>query len=298
MSQRTNTNTNTKPRTESGRTESGRTESGRTESGRTESGRTESEWAMTPAGADLLKRGVAELDLDDADIESQLSQFSDLLHLLQEGNRKINLTALKTEQDIILKHFVDSLSCLRGGYLDATSDTTLSLSVADIGTGAGFPSLPLAMLRPQAHFTPIDSVGKKVEFVRATAESLGLSNVAAVVGRAETLGQQPSYRAQFDRVVVRAVAALPILVELALPLLKVGGVLVAQKGPIAEDELQAGRMAAREVGGMIREIDSFSLPLQGDARTLIIVEKTAATPVKYPRREGVPNQLPLFWNSK
>lgn len=245
---------------------------------------------MTPEGEALLRQGAAELGLN---VDAQVPAFTALLDLLVEANSRVNLTALKTESDIVLKHFVDSLSCLRGGHLDGEG-----LRVLDIGTGAGFPSLPLAIMNPQTDFTPLDSIRKKIDFVRAAAASLNLTNVSPQVGRAETLGRDADHREGYDRVVCRAVAALPILAELGLPLLKTGGRLVAQKGPISEDELRAGRRAAGEVGGRVTVVDAFTLPVLGDARTLVVIEKTGPTPAKYPRREGVPNQQPLFWTAR
>ncbi|ACO47376.1 16S rRNA (guanine(527)-N(7))-methyltransferase RsmG [Deinococcus deserti] len=244
---------------------------------------------MNPEATELLLAGAQELGLDVAPV---LDQFAALLVLLQEGNARFNLTALKTERDIVLKHFVDSLTCLGGGHLDGNHQ------VVDLGTGAGFPTLPLALMRAELQFTPVDSTRKKVEFVRATAEALGLQNVRPVAGRAETLTRQPEHRDRYDRVVVRAVAALPILAELALPFLRPGGLLVAQKGPISPEELRAGQRAAGELGGRVTEVEAFTLPVLGDARTLVVVEKLRDTPDRYPRREGVPNQQPLFWSAK
>lgn len=245
---------------------------------------------MNAEARQLFEQGLVALNLSLT--SAQQSQFEQLLTLLQEGNARFNLTALRSETDIVLKHFLDSLTCLRGGHLDGP------WSVVDLGTGAGFPSLPLAIVRPELRLTPLDSTRKKIDFVRETAQALGLENVQPLVGRAETLGQQPEHRAQYDRVVARAVAALPVLAELALPLLKIGGQLVAQKGPLSEDELAAGRRAAQEVGGQIQEVDAFSLPLTEDRRSLIVIEKVAATPKAYPRRDGVPGAQPLFWKTK
>ncbi|WP_424950646.1 16S rRNA (guanine(527)-N(7))-methyltransferase RsmG [Deinococcus sp.] len=240
---------------------------------------------MTPEAGALLVEGATALDLD---VSSHLDSFASLLKLLQEGNARLNLTALRTENDIVIKHFVDSLSCLRGGFLDG------NLRVLDLGTGAGFPSLPLAILRPELYIVPLDSTRKKIDYVRATAQTLALGNVHPLVGRAETLGHHPAHRETYDRVVVRAVAALPVLAELALPLLRPGGLLVAQKGPISSAELEAGRRAAALLGGVLGEIQTFELPVLHDPRTLICIRKTGPTPSKYPRREGVPVKHPLF----
>lgn len=244
---------------------------------------------MNEEATRLLTEGAQATGVDTA---PHLVAFADLLRLLQEGNARHNLTALKTEEDIVLKHFVDSLTCLRGGHLQG------SLRVLDLGTGGGFPTFPLAIVQPELQITPVDATRKKIEYVSATAETLNLPQITPQSGRAEELGRDPELRGRFDRVVVRAVAALPILAELALPFLRVGGLLVAQKGPITPEELNAGRRAAREVGGEVREVDPFSLPVTGDDRTLIVIEKVAATPEKYPRAVGIPNSKPLFWRAK
>lgn len=245
---------------------------------------------LSTTGKALLREAAAQTDVTLTD--GELEQFSALYEALLAGNARLNLTALKTEEDIVLKHFADSLTCLRGGWLDG------ELKTLDLGTGGGFPSLPLAIVRPQLSLTPLDSIAKKINFVRETAEDLALKQVAPLVGRAETLGQDPQHRARYDRVVARAVAALPILAELALPLLKVGGYFVAQKGALSEEEQEAGTRAAQEMGGRIVEVESFALPVLGDARTLVVIEKVSSTPAKYPRREGVPNTQPLFWKGK
>nr|WP_221269922.1 16S rRNA (guanine(527)-N(7))-methyltransferase RsmG [Deinococcus budaensis] len=235
------------------------------------------------------------------DLTPQAEGFATLLTLLTEASAKMNLTSLRGEREIVLKHFVDSLTCLRGGWLADAGQVGAGQGdtgqVLDLGTGAGFPALPLALLRPDLSITALDATRKKVEFVGRAAAALGLSNVQPLVGRAETLGREPQQREGYDRVVTRAVAALPVLAELALPFLKTGGLLVAQKGPLTPEELDAGTRAAAEVGGAVRQVDAFTLPVTGDARTLIVVEKVAPTPERYPRREGVPGRKPLFWRA-
>lgn len=243
---------------------------------------------MTPEGERLLLRGAAELGLD---LTPQVGTFGRLLDLLVTAGEQTNLTSLRGERDIVLKHFVDSLTCLRGGWLDGER------RVLDLGTGAGFPALPLAVVRPPLRIVAMDATRKKVEFVGRAVRDLGLANVEPLAGRAETLGRQPGQREGYDRVVTRAVAALPVLAELALPFLPVGGLLVAQKGTLSPEELEAGTRAAAEVGGEVRAVDTFTLPVLGDARTLVVVEKTGPTPERYPRREGVPNRQPLFWKA-
>lgn len=198
----------------------------------------------------------------------------------------MNLTALHSERDIVLKHFVDSLVCLKAGQW------TEGARVLDLGTGAGFPALPLAIVRPDLHITALDATAKKVAFVAQTARELGLG-VAGLSGRAEEVGRDPQHRGRYDVVVTRAVAALPILAELALPLLEMGGVLVAQKGQLTEEERTAGLRASAQVGGELAQEWQGTLPVLGDPRSLVIVRKVAETPATYPRRTGIPNKRPL-----
>ncbi|ULH14718.1 16S rRNA (guanine(527)-N(7))-methyltransferase RsmG [Deinococcus sp. KNUC1210] len=240
---------------------------------------------MTPEGEALLLQGGRELGLD---LLPHTEAFARLLALLREGSARMNLTALREESDIILKHFIDSLSCLRGGYLDGEQ------RVVDLGTGAGFPALPLAIVQPMLQMVPVDATRKKIDYVSATAASLGLNNVQPLVGRAEALGHDPAHRERYDRVVVRAVASLPALVELSLPLLRPGGLLVAQKGPISAEELEAGRRTAGVLGGVLEDVQAFELPVLNEARTLVVFRKTRPTSGKYPRREGIPAKQPLF----
>ncbi len=239
---------------------------------------------MTPEGEELLRTGTAELGLN---IQTHLETFSRFQAILQDASTRTNLTALHQERDIVLKHFVDSLTCLRGGHL------TGALTVLDLGTGAGFPGLPLAIVQPELQVSLLDATRRKIEFVNSTIEALGLQNARGVVGRAETTGRDPGMRGHHDRVVTRAVSALPVLIELALPLLQIGGLLVAQKARLEDSELHAGEGAAQEVGGRIVALERFRLPILDDPRALVVVEKTRETPTRYPRREGVPAKHPL-----
>ena len=188
---------------------------------------------MTPEGEALLMAAGQQLGLA---LESHLPVFAALQSALLEGNAQMNLTALTAERDIILKHFIDSLTCLRGGWLEGAE------LVVDLGTGAGFPALPIAIVRPETTFLAVDATRKKVDYVARTAEHLQLGNVQVLTSRAEE-GHGARYsvhRGHDQRVVTRAVAALPVLAELCLPLLQPGGLLVAQKARLTPEELEAG----------------------------------------------------------
>lgn len=242
---------------------------------------------MTPEGETLLLSAGAELQLD---LRPHLPIFAQLQNTLTEGNQQLNLTALVNERDIILKHLIDSLSCDVNGWL------TEAGHVLDLGTGAGFPTLPLAILNPHVQFLAVDATRKKTEYVRRTAASLKLRNVEVLASRAEVLGRNAAHREQHQRVVARAVAALPVLAELGLPLLQIGGLLIAQKGQLSGGELAAGQQAAAELGAELFHVKHFELPISRDRRSVVVMHKLSATPDRYPRREGVPNKQPLFWN--
>lgn len=240
---------------------------------------------MTPEGRALLEQGARELGVD---LSGRLDAFATFQELLIEASGRMSLTTIRDEFGIVTKHFVDSLSCLRSGALSEPA------KVIDLGTGAGFPGLPLAIACSHLDVHLLDATRRKVEFVGGVIDALALPNAHPLVGRAETLGRLDAQRESYDRVVTRAVSSLATLVELSLPLLKVGGLLVAQKGPGLTEELAAGRKAAKLVGGEVLDVVEFKLPVTGDTRALVLVRKTRPTPAAYPRREGVPHKSPLF----
>ena len=185
---------------------------------------------------------------------------------------------------------MDSLTCLQGGTCTAFNGSSIWEQVL-VFRHCHWQSCSLT-----CNWFPWIPRAKRSNSSPQLPPRWASDNVNPLVGRAEELGQDPQHRQRYDRVVVRAVAALPILAELALPLLRENGLLVAQKGPISSEELNAGRRASGEVGGKVQVVDPFTLPILGDARTLIVIEKLKPTPAKYPRRPGVPNPQPLFWN--
>jgi len=217
----------------------------------------------------------------------QLDAFDRYYHLLIEWNTRINLTAITEYDQVIVKHFLDSISIAPLLRPFATRGR-----LVDIGTGAGLPGIPLKIVLPDWHVTLLEATGKKVDFLNHVIAQLDLVDTFAIHIRAEDAGQQPAYREQFDVAVARAVAQMATLVEYALPLVRVGGWFIAQKGVDIDDELQHAARALDKLGGRVRQIVPVQLPGL-DIRHLIVVEKIAHTPIKYPRRAGLPERKPL-----
>lgn len=235
---------------------------------------------------DLLLEGAKEwgLTLTPQEVETFALYYEQLVH----WNERVNLTSITDYEGVQVKHFLDSLSCLR--VLDTLSPDA---NCIDIGAGAGFPGLPLKIVRPRLQLTLLESVGKKIRFLDYLAGALVLEHVKVVQGRAEELGRLPDYREVLDVAVVRAVAHMATLVEYGLPLLRLGGMLVAQKGAGVEEEVESARPAIELVGGRLRDVQVVLLPGLGDPRHLVVVEKVAPTPHEYPRRTGMPGKRPL-----
>ncbi|MGC1376599.1 MAG: 16S rRNA (guanine(527)-N(7))-methyltransferase RsmG [Anaerolineales bacterium] len=206
---------------------------------------------------------------------------------LLEWNAKFNLTAIRDVEGIRTKHFLDSFSAVQAWK--ANPPTRL----VDVGTGAGLPGIALKILYPSMRLTLVESVGKKANFCLHIVKTLALENVEVLAVRAEDVGQMPGHREKYDWAVARAVAAMPVLAEYLLPLVKVGGGILAQKGESGPAEAQAAEKALKMLGGRLRQLVKVELPGVADERYLVIVDKTAATPPGYPRRAGVPAQKPL-----
>jgi 16S rRNA (guanine527-N7)-methyltransferase len=217
----------------------------------------------------------------------QMDLFKQYEQELLEWNERFNLTAIRDPEDIRIKHFLDSLTC------------TLALRempparLIDVGTGAGFPGIPLKIIQPSLRLTLVESVGKKAGFCRHVAGALHLDRVDVLQSRAEEAGQMPAHREQYDWAVARAVAALPVLVEYLLPLVRVGGRILAQKGESGPAEAHAAENALHILGGRLRQVIPVTLPGVAEDRYLIVIDKIAATPSGYPRRPGVPAHKPL-----
>ncbi len=202
-------------------------------------------------------------------------------------NEKFNLTAIRTSEGIRTKHFLDSLTCLQA------IEKRIACSMIDIGTGAGFPGIPLKIALPDLRLTLVESVGKKAEFCRHVVEKLNLKQVEIQQARVEDLGQLPEFREQYDWAMARAVADLPVLVEYLLPLVSRRGSMVAQKGQHGPAEVQKAERAIRILGGKVKVVRKVNLPGVVEDRFLIVIEKIAATPPQYPRRVGVAIKKPL-----
>ena len=209
-------------------------------------------------------------------------------HELLDWNMRFNLTAVRDSNGVQVKHFLDSLTCLL-----ALRDSSVN-RVIDVGTGAGFPGLPLKIACPAMQLTLVESVGKKADFCRHVAKTLALDGVEVVQERVEVLGQQPAHREQYDWALARAVAAMPVLVEFLLPLVRVGGRALAMKGESGPAEAQTAERAMHMLGGHLRQLVPVHLPGVAEERYLVVVDKVAATPANYPRRVGVPAKRPLL----
>ncbi len=220
--------------------------------------------------------------------DSQINAFRIYEQELLEWNEKINLTAIRENTQIRRKHFLDSLTCLQ---VFADKRPT---RIIDIGSGAGFPGIPLKIILPEMKLTLVESIGKKVRFCQHVAEQLKMENINIIQGRAEDLGQSNDHRERYDWAVARAVAGLPILVEYLLPFVRLGGGVIAQKGENAPAEVQQSQHAIHILGGNLRQIIPVTIPGVADGRFLVVIDKVAATPKMYPRNTGIPAKKPLI----
>ena len=230
-----------------------------------------------------LKEKVEKLGIELNDY--QVKQFYNYMKLLIEWNKKINLTAIIDPEDIILKHFIDSLTIAK--YINEKD------KIADIGTGAGFPGIPIKILKPENEMLLVDSLNKRIKFLEMVIQEDKLKNIKVLHGRAEEIGHNKAYRGNFDVITSRAVAKLNILLEYMLPLLKLGGKCICLKGPNIEEELEEARNAIKILGGQIDKIEQMELPYSDNRRNIIIIKAVKQSPNKYPRKPGTPTTSPL-----
>ena len=215
----------------------------------------------------------------------QLEQFFDYMNLLIEWNEKMNLTAITDPEEIILKHFIDSITILNKIGNES--------KVVDVGTGAGFPGIPLSIMNPTLKITLVDSLNKRLIFLQEVVNKLNLKNIEIVHARAEEFGQNKKYREGFDVATSRAVANLSTLSEYLIPLVKVNGKVISMKASDAKEEINEAEKAIEVLGGKIEKIEEFNLPQSDIGRTVIVIKKEKQTPAKYPRKPGTPSKEPI-----
>lgn len=248
---------------------------------------------------DLFSLDQFKKDLKEWDIvltQKQEEQFLAFYYLLVEWNSFMNLTAITEFDEVMKKHFLDSLALVKFfREEDVSSDelSDLSFRLIDVGTGAGFPGIPLAILFPNASFVLMDSLNKRINFLEEVKNKLKLTNVVCIHSRAEDLARNKEYREQFDFAVSRAVANLSTLSEYCIPFVKKGGAFISYKSEKLQDELNQSKSALFLLSGEVKNTISFILPNSDINRNLLIISKKSSTPGKYPRRAGLPSKEPL-----
>ena len=220
--------------------------------------------------------------------EEQINQFYKYMNILIEWNKNINLTAITDPKEVILKHFIDSIYVLKNIEISSNS------SVIDIGTGAGFPGIPLKIVRKDLNVTLLDSLNKRIMFLDNVINNLGLKDISTIHGRAEEMGKNKKYREMFDYAISRAVANLAVLSEYMIPFVKLGGKSICMKGGNIKEELENSQKALGILGGNLIHVEEFNLLDTDIKRSLIIIEKCKITPIKYPRKPGTPVKEPLI----
>ena len=218
--------------------------------------------------------------------EKQCKKFFEYMKLLIEWNEKINLTAIVEPGQVITKHFLDSLTILN--YIG-----TKQQKIIDVGTGAGFPGIPIKIMDDLSEITLIDSLNKRINFLQEVINKNNLKNIRAIHGRAEDFGQDKLYREKYDVCVARAVAPMNILVEYLLPFARVNGICICMKGANIEEELEEAKKAINLLGGKIEKVESFGLSGSEDRRNIIIIRNISKTPKQYPRKAGTAKKYPI-----
>ncbi|HEY9691165.1 MAG TPA: 16S rRNA (guanine(527)-N(7))-methyltransferase RsmG [Oculatellaceae cyanobacterium] len=220
----------------------------------------------------------------------QQQQFQHLYELILAANKYLNLTRITTPEDFWEKHLWDSL---KGIAQFLNTSTTSPLRAIDIGTGGGFPGIPIAIALLHCHVTLLDSTRKKIAFIETIIPQLNLNNITALTGRAEEIGQQTQHRQAYDLALIRAVAPASVCAEYALPLLKENGLAILYRGQWTEEETEALQLAIKNLGGVIESIEAFTTPISNSQRTCLYLKKIATTPANFPRPVGIPTQKPL-----
>jgi len=233
----------------------------------------------------LLRSALAEWEINIDD--ERLGMFNRYMELLLEWNEKMNLTAITDPEKIVIDHFIDSISPLKLNIIKNGQ------YVIDVGTGAGFPGLPLKIMMPEIKIVLLDSLSKRIKFLERVIEDLQLKELQIIHGRAEEYGQKEEFREKFDVVVSRAVAPLRVLTEFCIPFAKIDGYLISYKGPAADDELIQAQNAFKELKVDKVKIEEVDIPYSERQHKLVIIQKTAKTPNKYPRTPAKIKKSPL-----
>ena len=218
--------------------------------------------------------------------KEEIKKFYEYMKILIEWNEKINLTAIKDEKEIIIKHFIDSLTINK--YIGNAE------SMVDVGTGAGFPGIPIKIVNKNLKVILVDSLNKRINFLNEVIEKLDLQNIKTVHARAEDLGKDKQYRESFDVVTSRAVANMTVLTEYLLPLTKIGGSCICMKGAEIEDELENAKYAIKLLGGKVDKVEKIEISDEHMGRNIILIKKQENTPNQYPRKAGIPLKKPLL----
>ena len=233
----------------------------------------------------ILEEGCKELGITLDEIQKK--QFTDFYEYLVEKNKVMNLTGITEFQEVLIKHFLDSLACVKA------VDMSRIKRIMDIGTGAGFPGVPLKIAFPHLEACLLDSLKKRVNFLEETFQMLKLENITAIHGRAEEYAKNKQYRETYDLCVSRAVSNLATLSEYCLPYVKTGGYFISYKSGTVQEEVEQAQKAVKILGGKILDVVYFQLPDSEIQRSLVVIEKIKATPGRYPRKAGTPLKEPL-----
>lgn len=233
----------------------------------------------------ILEEGCQELGITLDKIQKK--QFTDFYEYLVEKNKVMNLTGITEFQEVLVKHFLDSLACVKAVDMNKVN------RIMDIGTGAGFPGVPLKIAFPHLEACLLDSLKKRVNFLEETFQLLKLENITAIHGRAEEFAKNKTYRETYDLCVSRAVSNLATLSEYCLPYVKTGGFFISYKSGTIQEEVEQAQKAVKILGGKIQDVVYFQLPDSEIQRSLVVIEKIKATPGRYPRKAGTPLKEPL-----
>lgn len=234
---------------------------------------------------DILRQGIVAFGIDAND--QMIEDLKTYREILVDWNQKMNLTGIEEEKEVFIKHFLDSISAVKNGYIKD------GISLIDVGTGAGFPGLPLKICLKNIKLTLLDSLNKRINFLQEVSNSVNLEDVEFIHGRAEDFGKNSEYREKYDVATARAVAGLPILMEFCVPFVKVGGYFVCLKGPNANLELEESKVAMEVLGVEFVEKIDIELPSEELKHNILVFKKVRNTPEKYPRKAGKPAKSPI-----